>query len=623
MKIMYCAFVALLLVGCAKNHKNAGNERSNVLSVSQNDIANKRILEISFKLGSMYSELSTSDDMYATINIRRPHTVTTRRYKLENNQGEYSGQAALDSDAYYYSVSIGGHEQVMGTTDYYSVVYDDDVPKKNGLAYMMYSSDSEEEIKKLFALDSKYHPTATARYIPFLIYGASTGQRRSEFKQRVNVLLQSNVRDYNDRLILYSACVAGSFFMGDYNAAKEAMEKLSKEYQSGTQLPTPLTNSLANIMQSTIGQKIADSKFAVDYKLTIQMAIKMIVDSEHIGLTALIYRLRTLFPSDIVARLLNEATYADQLSKSIVELKHSDAIGAVGLMHYLCSELILLRNYASVLAIIDKHEMAILDACNWIQSDPNMPVTSYPNYGMESALRLQQAVALMKTGRESEGIEVYRDLVLRKAREEYLYAMDSACSALISCYISSGEKDSVEKYVAYSLILNSPSSNILYEKYVKSLSTGQTPKAIGDLVAKYHRPELLISRSCPHVVIEHGGKRTDIGSKHSGINIMLFSSKECSICAEVITDVLPYAIKKKSREATLVLFSDFTDSELRFLTSCDSNDYIRMDIQHIAVKALGVSGYPSIVIVNNGEIVYQGVIGKETGIAMIDMALGP
>jgi len=617
MKITVYIAVILMTLTVMRCDDN-DNEGKRALAVNPRPVNAGDDMEITYDMDEC--DAGESPVLYATVNMRKPHSVLTKRYKMKKYGNMYEVNVFIDHDAYYVDVAVGTEEQVIGTSKFSSVVHKDGRAKRHGLAFMMYSCTEMEDIKYLFSKDEKLYPHARARLIPWWLYLAKTRSWDAIIKEEMRAQLKESNGDYDTRMIAYSACLVGYYYMKDYTHAMAAIRNIISQHRKERPLPTPMTNALANILQGMHEPKSIRTIDKNEQQIIIEL-VKFILKSGDVGLLTMVYRLRELSPRGVIARQLDNEENVKLVKDRVFRINHEQAIGAVELFNSFCNQLMEMRDYQSVVDIYKAHENAIADACKWVHADDNMVVTSYPAYGMESILKVQYGIASMRLGRISEGISIVKSLEGRRMRQEYVYAADSAYSILYKHHMRHGEVDSAEKYLAYLIILSAPSENRIYEKYRQEQKDGNKIKSKRQLVMDHPQVNLLISRPAPRVDIKSSDRIYNLGNSDNGTAVLIFSSQQCSVCELVVPDVLCHIAEKDRHVDVVYLFSDIPEETIKSTYECYSDQYTCKGLTHKAVQALSIAGFPTIVIIHNGKVIYQDIISIDKGSAIVDNKL--
>jgi hypothetical protein len=196
-----------------------------------------------------------------------------------------------------------------------------------------------------------------------------------------------------------------------------------------------------------------------------------------------------------------------------------------------------------------------------------------------------------------------------QVRSETIHAFGIAAEHLTRFYTDDGRYDLAEKYLAYTILLESNRSTDLYDELRKRLiASKHSPIDDANFVKKHFNPKLLESYKAPNIHIDTDRGSLTLSDKVRDATLLLFYSSECSICKTAIPSVLKGISTAMSPQTRIIILTDLPKSALDAAIGRVPCKYEYATFQSEVISALKIPGFPYAVVIRDGNVKYSGSV---------------
>jgi hypothetical protein len=604
--------VCLVLgAGCTEEPADA----SSPVHLSPLPLERGKIVSIQYDPSSMNAKFRKAEELFVTVDVKHNHGVDSYRMKLDYGSGQYESKFKVPMNACYIAFSIGPREQVMYTETFSSAVYEDGKPVEHALPHLIYGSRSYDEATEFFRTDESYYPSTADRFQPMWISRINYGIDTVGIIHEIDSLYNSAAgmeRLNENTLTALAACASGYYALGHYNRAKTAFSALSLSVDDKTKLSLSALGGIAYIVYDYTNRCMGGATMPEDgEQIRIFDEILLIGEKcNDFNIATLILRNAQLCKQSAVGQAFwNNGGNLDGLLRIARRVEGDDNIRSMELISGLADVLFEQRRHADVIALIKDRRDELQKATYWVRDSKEEIVSNFPAYGHYAEIQRSYGQSLIESGDMEYGRAVLKSLFENRVRSETIHAYSLAAAYLTKSYTEEERFDLAEKYLAFSILLESRESAELLVALNKRRSASNASPLDGNAFVKRHfNAKLLVSYKAPDINIETDLGNVTLTSQSKHATVLLFFSSDCSICKTVIPELLGGITESMNPETRIIILADIPKTKLDAAIGPVPCKYEYATFGSEILRALKIPGFPHAVIVRDGDIKYKGSV---------------
>lgn len=497
----------------------------------------------------------------------------------------------LPEMAEYVRCILSPREQPLQSLEVSGIVLQDGTPVKGALPHAILRARSYEEAIRHFNEDATLHPDDLRRY-PALWYGEVRSGMRS--LSHVSELGKDSTNSRPDEVDgdVRALLSLAALYSGKYERALENL-RIFEERRARTftsvwpevyrQMWNACYGPHAVVDSDSIRNLIADA------------VLRGVVQREISDLGVL----------SIVARTIVSSSNAVDASLSDAFFQHAENVLRKASVNEILLRMELLRHvlvfqesrqrWDEIVQTAMQHDAVLQRSLIWCSRSDDPWVAMAPEYGIESESHLLYGIALLRTGREEEGVSVLQALSERRTRPENRYAICRALETLASRAIATAEMEQLEELqTRHSDCLCPPVDSLFDRTEVKRMSTERNEN---------HKN--VTGYRVPLAILESTSGRIALNAKDDIPRVLLVTSDNCSVCESQIP-AIARAVQAWNPDAQLFGMNlDGVTSHTPLLHDMPPHRVIT-NVREVTL-AFHIRGVPDVRVVLNGNVVLEGV----------------
>lgn len=609
-------FFLLFLIGCT----GESGSKDYALHITPLPPERGKEISISYDRHSGNAKFKEERELYATINVKNQYGVDSYRIQLAVTDGIHRGTFLVPMDACYLDIAVAPYEQVMFTETFGSVVYENGLAVEHALPHLITSARSYEEAKTLYRRDETTYPHSTDRYQPMWISRITFGIDTVDILQEIDSLYTSVIgtRGVNEEAVTSLAACASSYYaLGRYKDTKKAIVALSVLTRHQSPLPLAALRGIASILFDYTERCMRGEEILIAGDLQdIISAIYTIIDNcKDFNLATLLLRNAQLCKQSHVGRALwNDSGLQDRFLRLAHEIHGSDNIRAMEFISGLAVLLSERGRHRDIVSLLQERIDELRHATCWMRDAGQKIVSNFPAHGHFADIQRIFGIALLEVGERSNGAHVLEKLLETQVRSENVYSLRLAAEYLATYYTKDAHYDRAEKYLAYTVLLESTRSKTLYDELQKKLTSAGRPSIDGESFLKKHFASHLVeSKRIPDIDFETERGLVSLSIRTKDPLILLFYSSDCSVCKPVLRNVLKGMSPESTRQHRIIVVSDVPKDQLISSIGSISTTFEYAALNSEILRAFNVPGFPYAVVLRDGIMKFHGMIDEVFG----------